>query len=94
MKTDKEEKLVVMDIELNTGCEMSGFDMLTDTKPTIIITFGENNMPSIELQNWGSINAMMIERAMYEVHRASHRHRAGELHKQNVENLKKENENV
>lgn len=65
-----------------------------NTRPTIIITFGDGNMPSVDLKNWVGINAMMIERAMYEVHRASHRHRAGELHKQNVENLKKENENV
>lgn len=71
--------------------------------PTATITFGENNMPTVELKNWGGINAMMIERATYEIHRASHQHRANELHKQNVEiqlklrnpeNIEKENENV
>ena len=59
--------------------------------PTVIITFGENNMPVVELKNWGGINAMMIERATYEIHRASHQHRANELHKQNVEKQNIEN---
>ena len=71
--------------------------------PTATIIFGENNMPVVELKNWGGINAMMIERATYEIHRASHQHRANELHKQNVEiqlklrnpeNIEKEDENV
>ena len=59
--------------------------------PTATITFGENNMPTVELKNWGGINAMMIERATYEIHRASHQHRANELHKQNVEKQNIEN---
>lgn len=90
----KDKQPAVSDIMSAVGIPSSSLAPLVEKKPTIIITFGENNMPSVELQNWGSINAMMIERAMYEVHRASHRHRAGELHKQNIENLKKENENV
>lgn len=107
MKDKIEKPVVAEELTLATDLvNMEGkFDAPTfvDTRPTAIIIFGENNMPVVELKNWGGINAMMIERATYEIHRASHQHRANELHKQNVEirlnlrnpeNIEKENENV
>lgn len=52
--------------------------------PTAHITFIDGH-PVITLDNWNAISAVMIERASYEMHRASHQHRANMLQIENTE---------